>query len=197
MENVIPIIIWVVIVCVIRSIAKKATSQKNGKQRPTRQTSQPPMDLPPELLELLQEAAPTIRSQVKPPAPKPRVSQAKSRKPVVASSLKTAESHAGESYASPIPDPYTSPMIGKETPSQRHAASHIGPVAVKDTLKKHGPSATAKHADEHIATTHAVPTPQSGAPRKSPLADWIPRGEKDLRKALVMSEILGAPKSLR
>lgn len=117
-----------------------------------------------------------------------------------APSPKKSDPHAGESYASPIPPPHESPMAGAEMPSERHADSHVAPVQVKDDLPVHGASAAARHADEHIATTVAAATPETAQQRparRSPYRSLFPRGERDLRRAMVLNEILGTPKGLR
>lgn len=113
---------------------------------------------------------------------------------------KPKDPYAGESYAAPIPPPYESAMAGAEMPSEVHADSHVAPVNVMDGLPKHGPSKVAKHVDEHIATTAAEKTPMTisrPAIRKSPFASLIPHGEKEMRRAMVLKEIIDTPKGLR
>ena len=229
MENLIFIVVWVVVVCVVRAIGKNQKTKTDDRpaprpwNRPDRRSGNSSSEgLPADFREIFMKGESggvvsrpsnhpddcddnswenslppeyqkvSKKKQSSVPAELPLSKTRKSSPPAM------AQSHAGESYASPIPKPYSSPMVGKKSPALRHADAHVAPVNVKDTLKQHGPSATAKHADEHIATTYAAPTPQSETTqRKSPLADWIPQNGQDLRKALVMSEIIGAPKSLR
>ncbi|MCQ2403506.1 MAG: hypothetical protein MJ202_07250 [Lentisphaeria bacterium] len=120
-----------------------------------------------------------------------------------ASAHNRLDEHAGESYAAPIPEPHQSPMVGRTSPAIRHSQEHIAADPLKPEVSPQLHSGVAEHADGHIATTHAEPTP--GLARKIKLereraawlAEVVPRGQKGLAKALVMKEILDKPLSLR
>ena len=119
------------------------------------------------------------------------------------SASKPRDEHAGESYAAPIPEPHQSPMVGKTSPAIRHSQEHIASDTLKPDVSPQLHSEVAEHADGHIATTHADPTPglarkiKQERERAAWLAEVVPRGHKGLAKALVMKEILDKPLSLR
>lgn len=100
----------------------------------------------------------------------------------------------GESHADPIPPPWTSPLADAPTPAEQHAREHLEPTLPPADFPLH-PSETALHADAHIATTPAVPTPKTTTARR--LAFELPKNQDSLKKALLYSEILDKPKALR
>ncbi len=115
--------------------------------------------------------------------------------------LSPAPTPVGESYAAPIPPPHTSPLRDATTPALLHAEEHMGPTLEAGNFPIH-PSEAALHADAHIATTPAAPTPHPATkkPRHQPLSLeglGLPRTAAGMRKAVLFSEILGRPRCLR
>ena len=115
---------------------------------------------------------------------------------------KPRDPHVGESYASPIPEPHQSPMVGRTSPAIRHSQEHIVSGTLHPEVSPGLHSDVAEHVDEHIATTHAVPTPvysrrEAERRRAARLAEFVPRGQKGLSRALVMKEIVDKPLSMR
>lgn len=100
----------------------------------------------------------------------------------------------GESHADPIPPPRQSPLENAPTPAELHAREHLEPALPPADFPRH-PSETALHADAHIATTPAAPTPKTATARR--LAFELPKTQGSLKKALLYSEILGRPKALK
>ncbi len=109
-------------------------------------------------------------------------------------SLTVVRDPVGESHAEPIPKPHKSPLVGTVTPAVEHAQEHLGSTLPPADFPQH-PSEAALHADAHIATTPAHPTPKTTTARR--LAFDLPKNQDSLKKALLYSEILGKPKALR
>jgi hypothetical protein len=107
-------------------------------------------------------------------------------------SLTVVRDPVGESHAEPIPPPRKSPLADAIMSSERHAQEHLGSTLPPADFPQH-PSEAALHADAHIATTPAHPTPKTTARR---LAFELPKNQDSLKKALLYSEILGKPKAL-
>lgn len=142
-----------------------------------------------ELKEMLAEPAEAPEERRPLPSEAPATPRSLARDPV------------GESYAAPIPPPHTSPLEGSKTPAMLHAEEHMGTPLQAGEFPVH-PSEAALHADAHIATTPATPTPHPASPQ--PHSKPIPRGSLDvlrtatgIRKAVLFSEILGRPRCLR
>ncbi|MGN0867398.1 MAG: hypothetical protein ACI4SG_06980 [Oligosphaeraceae bacterium] len=145
---------------------------------------------PEELEEMLGEGEDQNEDEARTPLP----SETPRRQPLTAEPV-------GESYAAPIPPPHTSPLEGVKTPALLHAEEHMGPTLEAGDFPVH-PSEAALHADAHIATTPAVPTPHPSPqePRHKPVTLeglGLPRTAAGMRKAVIFSEILGRPRCLR
>ncbi len=110
------------------------------------------------------------------------------------SSITVVRDPVGESHAAPIPEPHGSPLVGAVTPAIEHAQEHLEPTLPPADFPQH-PSEAALHADAHIATTPAHPTPKTTTAQR--LAFELPKNQDSLKKALLYSEIFGKPKALK